>query len=102
MQLLFLAESLPPSPKSIHKSQIDGNSTTQNEESGVENKKESDKKMVKNILSHLLPSNANTSLLPVRFFYNCIVYFSSLGFYVTSIAGHLVNVLIIIRKSCSL
>lgn len=56
--------SAPPSPKGHHRSQSDGTVMSLNEEY-TENKKESDKKSVKNILSQLLPSSSTFSPLPV-------------------------------------
>nr|CAI5827442.1 unnamed protein product [Callosobruchus analis] len=60
------SDSVPPSPKSHQRSQSDGTVISQAEES-TDNKKE-DKKY-KNILSHLLPSSANSTLIPSPF--NC-------------------------------
>ncbi|KAG5896372.1 hypothetical protein JTB14_005849 [Gonioctena quinquepunctata] len=56
----------PPSPRSHNRSQSEGTAVSQNEDSS-DGKKDSDKKMVKNILSHLLPSTVNTSLISSPF-----------------------------------
>lgn len=65
--IIFLAQSdasAPPSPKGHHRSQSDGTVMSTNEEY-AENKKETDKKTVKNILSQLLPSSSTFSQLSV-------------------------------------
>ncbi|CAH1970908.1 unnamed protein product [Acanthoscelides obtectus] len=58
------SDSVPPSPKSHHRSQSDGTVISQVEES-TDSKKE--EKKYKNILSHLLPSSVNSTLIPSPF-----------------------------------
>lgn len=62
----FLDESCSSSPKSHHRSQSDVAVISCPEDS-AETKKDSDKKMVKNILSHLLPSSTNSAIIPVSY-----------------------------------
>lgn len=70
--------SAPPSPKGHHRSQSDGTVMSSNEEH-VENKKETDKKTVKNILSQFLPSSSTFSQLAVSqyFLYRLFLNFKS-------------------------
>lgn len=64
-------ESCSSSPKSHQRSQSDAAVISHIEDS-VDTKKESDKKMVKNILSHLLPSSSNAAIVPVSYKLNII------------------------------